>query len=88
VEPEPGRQGDRAVLDKLVSNGLSIEPLPGSAKVRVTIPKVEAKSEADAKDVAVSRVRGLLPPEGYVVSNPELKADDERVPAAMAQSSG
>jgi HAE1 family hydrophobic/amphiphilic exporter-1 len=88
VEPEPGHQGDRAVLDKLVSSGLSIAPLPGTAKVRVTIPKVEAKSEADAKDVAVSRVRGLLPPEGYVVSNPELNADIERVPAAMAQSSG
>jgi hypothetical protein len=53
----------------------------------VTIPKVEAKSEADAKDVAVSRVRGLLPPEGYVVSNPELIADGERVPVAAAQSS-
>jgi HAE1 family hydrophobic/amphiphilic exporter-1 len=88
VEPEPGRQGDRAVLDKLVSSGLSIAPLPGSAKVRVTIPKVEAKSEADAKDVSVSRVRELLPPEGYVVSNPELNADGERVPAAMGQSSG
>jgi HAE1 family hydrophobic/amphiphilic exporter-1 len=88
VEPEPGRQGDRSVLDKLVSSGLSIAPLPGSAKVRVTIPMVEAKSEADAKDVAVSRVRGLLPPEGYVVSNPELNSDGERVPAAMGQSSG
>jgi hypothetical protein len=88
VEPEPGRQGDRAVLDKLVSSGLSIAPLPGSAKVRVTIPKVEAKSEADAKDVAVSSVRELLPPEGYVVSNPDLNADGERVPAAMGQSSG
>jgi hypothetical protein len=61
--------------------------LTGTAKVRVTIPRVEAKSEADAKNVAVSRVAGLLPREGYVVSNPELNADGERVPVAIAQSS-
>jgi hypothetical protein len=88
LEPEPGRQGDRAVLEKLASSGLSIAPIPGTAKVRVTIPNVEAKSEADAKNAAVSMVMGMLPREGYVVSNPELNSADEAVPAAMAQSSG
>jgi HAE1 family hydrophobic/amphiphilic exporter-1 len=88
VEPEPGRQGDRAVLEKLASAGLSVAPVPGTAKVRVTIPSLEAKSEADAKNAAVSRVTGMLPPEGYLVTNPELNSADEGVPAAMAQSTG
>jgi hydrophobic/amphiphilic exporter-1 (mainly G- bacteria), HAE1 family len=84
LEPEPGRPGDRAVLEKLAGNGLSIAPLPGSAKVRVTIPRVEAESEADAKNAAVSKVTGMLPREGYVVSSPELNVDGERAPDAVA----
>ena len=87
VEPEPGRPGDRAVLEQLASNGLSISPVPGSAKVSVTIPSVEAESEADAKHVAVTKVKGMLPREGYVVTNPELHGDSERVPVALAESS-
>ena len=69
-------------------SGLSIAALPGTAKVRMTIPRIEATSEADAKNVAVSRVTGMLLRERHVVSNPELNADDERVPTAVAQSSG
>ena len=85
VEPVPGRPGDRAVLERLAAEGLSFAPIPGSAKVRVTIPRVAAGSEADAKNVAVSRVTQMLPREGYVVSNPELNADPERAPVAAGQ---
>jgi hydrophobic/amphiphilic exporter-1 (mainly G- bacteria), HAE1 family len=86
VEPEPGRPGDPAVLEPLARSGFSIAPVPGSVKVSVTIPRVEAASEAAAKDAAVSKVKGMLPLEGYVVSNPELHPDEERMPAAVAQS--
>jgi hypothetical protein len=73
------------VLERLAAEGLSFAPIPGSAKVRVTIPRVAAGSEADAKNVAVSRVTQMLPREGYVVSNPELNADPERAPVAAGQ---
>ena len=76
LEPEPGLPGDRAVLERLTDSGLSIAPVPDSAKVTVTIPSVEARSETDAKDVAVSTVKGMLPGEGYVVSNPEVNVED------------
>lgn len=75
------------MLERLTSGGLSIAPVTGSAKFTVTIPKVVAESEADAKAVAVSTVKGMLPSEGYVVSNPELDADREPVAAARAQIS-
>ena len=73
------------MLEELESNGLRIAPLPGSAKVTITVPSVEAESEADAKAVAVSRVRRMLPPEGYTVSNPELRGDEERIPAGVGE---
>jgi len=87
LEPEPGRPGDRAVLERLAGNGLLVAAIPDTAKVRVTIPSIEAQSEGDAKDVAISRVKGLLPKDGYVVSNPELQDEEDLVPA-MAGSSG
>jgi HAE1 family hydrophobic/amphiphilic exporter-1 len=87
LEPEPGLPGDRAVLERLTGSGFSIAPVPDSAKVTVTIPSVEAKSETDAKDVAVSTVKGMLPREGYVVSNPEVNVEDGPLPAAMARTS-
>jgi HAE1 family hydrophobic/amphiphilic exporter-1 len=88
LEPEPGRIGDRAVLDRLTANGLSVAPMPNSAKVRITIPGVAARSESEAKDAAVSKVKGILPSEGYVVSIPELHVDGEPALAGMAQTSG
>jgi HAE1 family hydrophobic/amphiphilic exporter-1 len=86
VEPEPGRPGDRSVLERLAGGGLSIAAQTGSAKVVVTVPVVEAESESDAKNAALSTVREMLPREGYVVSNPEVIDSDERTPAATAPS--
>jgi hypothetical protein len=74
------------VLERLAGEGLLVAAIPGTAKVRVTIPNIEAQSEGAAKEVAVSRVKGLLPEEGYVVSNPELQGEEDLAPA-MAGSS-
>jgi hydrophobic/amphiphilic exporter-1 (mainly G- bacteria), HAE1 family len=74
VEPEPGRPGDRTVLERLAGRGYSIAPIEGSAKVTVTLPMLEAESETGARDVALSTVRGMLPRDGYLVSNPEVLA--------------
>jgi hypothetical protein len=86
LEPEPGRLGDRTVLTRLAGSGLSIEPVKDSAKVVVTIPGVEAESETDAMEAATSRVRGMLPREGYVVSSPEINGADEKVPVAASHA--
>ena len=86
LEPEPGRPGDRAVLQRLASSGLSIAPVPGSAQFTVTIANVAAESEAAAKHVAVSSVKGMLPREGYVVSNPEVHVEEGPVAATTAQT--
>ncbi len=85
LEPEPGRPGDQAVLERLAGAGLTIAFIPSSAQVSVTVPNVEAGSEADAKDAAVKRVKGMLPADGYVVSKPEVNVEAEQ-PAAMAQT--
>jgi membrane protein implicated in regulation of membrane protease activity len=87
LEPEPGRPGDRTVLDRLASSGLSIAPVTGSAKFTVTVSGVEAESEAVAKDAAVSKVKGMLPRDGYVISNPEVHVEVGPMPAAMAEAS-
>ena len=87
LEPEPGRQGDPAVLQRLVSSGLSIAPVTGSAQFTITIANVAAESEAAAKHVAVSTIKGMLPGEGYVVSNPEVHVAEGPVAAATAQVS-
>jgi HAE1 family hydrophobic/amphiphilic exporter-1 len=87
LEPEPGRPGDRAVLQRLASSGLSIAPVTGSAQFTITIANVAAESEAAAKHVAVSTIKGMLPREGYVISNPEVHVADGPVAAAPAQVS-
>jgi hypothetical protein len=46
---------------------------------------VAADSEAAAKHVAVSTVKGMIPREGYVVSNPEVHIAEGPVAAATAQ---
>jgi membrane protein implicated in regulation of membrane protease activity len=87
LEPEPGRPGDRAVLDRLAAGGLSVAPVPGTAKVAVTVPAIPADSDADAKNVAIAKVRALIPSEGYVVSNPEVNREEARMSPAMAEVS-
>jgi hypothetical protein len=62
--------------------------MPNSAKFSVTVPGVVAVSESEAKNAAISRVVGIIPKDGYVVSNPELNVDGEPALAGMAQTSG
>ena len=71
LEPEPGRPGDRAVLEAMTKDGLSVAPVAGTAKVRIGVPAVRAASRAEASDKARERVRGLVPVSGYRLSDPE-----------------
>jgi hypothetical protein len=71
LEPEPGRPGDRKVLEVLAQNGLTVEPVAGTAKIRISVGAVEATSAAEASVKAIDRVRQLVPPTGYRLSEPE-----------------
>ena len=71
LEPEPGRPGDPRVLEVLAQNGLTVEPVAGTAKMRISVPAVEAASPREASGKAVERVRRLVPPSGYQLSEPE-----------------
>ncbi len=71
LEPEPGRLGDPNVLEVLTHNGLTVEPVAGTAKMRIGVPAVQATSPAEASAKAVGRVRGLVPATGYTLSEPE-----------------
>jgi hypothetical protein len=72
LEPEPGRAGDRNVLEVLTHNGLTVEPVAGTAKMRIGVPAVLATSPAEASAKAIERVRELVPATGYRLSEPEL----------------
>jgi HAE1 family hydrophobic/amphiphilic exporter-1 len=87
LEPEPGIPGDRAVLERLTSGGLLVSPVPGTAKVAVTVLGLRAASEADAKNAAIAKVTALVPSAGYVVSSPEVTHAEAGLPAAMAEVS-
>jgi hypothetical protein len=76
LEPEPGRVGDRTVLEALTHNGLTVEPVAGTAKMRISVPAVQATSPAEASAMAVGRVRGLVPATGYTLSEPESVSPD------------
>ncbi|HEY1455432.1 MAG TPA: efflux RND transporter permease subunit [Candidatus Dormibacteraeota bacterium] len=71
LEPEPGRAGDRTVLETLVRHGLSVEAVAGTAKMRIGVPAVQAASPAEASVKAGDRVRELVPATGYRLSDPE-----------------
>jgi hypothetical protein len=71
LEPEPGHLGDPKVLEVLAQNGLSVEPVAGTAKMRIGVKSVQADSPAEASVKAVDRVRQLVPPSGYELSQPE-----------------
>jgi hypothetical protein len=71
LEPEPGPPGDPNVLRVLTQNGLTVEPVAGSAKMRIGVPAVRAASTAEATAKARDRVRGLVPATGYHLSEPE-----------------
>src|SRR5207302_865005 len=69
LEPEPGRLGDRAVLEAMAKDGLSVEAVAGTAKVRIGVPARSAASRAEASDTARKRVRHLIPATGYRLSD-------------------
>ncbi len=71
LEPEPGRPGDPKVLEALTQNGLTVEPVAGTAKMRIGVNSVEAGSPAEASSKAADRVRQLVPASGYQLSDPE-----------------
>jgi preprotein translocase subunit SecF len=76
LEPAPGRPGDRKVLDAMTKSGMTVEPMPGTAKMRIGVRDVAAKSPEEAEGQARSRVQQLLPPEGYKLSEPETASAD------------
>jgi HAE1 family hydrophobic/amphiphilic exporter-1 len=71
LEPEPGQLGDPNVLEILARNGLTVEPVAGTSKMRIGVGAVEATSAAEASVKAIDRVRHLVPPTGYRLSEPE-----------------
>jgi HAE1 family hydrophobic/amphiphilic exporter-1 len=71
LEPEPGHLGDRNVLEVLTHNGLTVEPVAGTAKMRIGVHAVQATSPAEASAKAVERVREFVPATGYKLSEPE-----------------
>jgi len=71
LEPEPGRTGDPKLLQTLAQNGLTVEPVAGTAKMRIGVHSVEAATPAEASAKALERVRQLVPASGYHLSEPE-----------------
>ena len=71
LEPEPGRTGDPKLLQALAQSGLTVEPVAGTAKMRIGVDSVEAASPAEASAKALERVRQLVPASGYHLSEPE-----------------
>jgi hypothetical protein len=90
LEPEPGQPGDRRVLEALVQNGLTVEPVTGTAAMRIGVGGVEARSSDEAAEKVAEGIRKLLPPAGYRLSSPEPATlespagERELVPAGSA----
>src|SRR3989440_5987480 len=82
IEPAEGHAGDPEVLEALRHGGLSVEPLPGTRKMRIEIPRLPAASESDAAAKALDMVRKVIPAEGYRLSEPEESAKREPAMAA------
>jgi hypothetical protein len=76
LEPEPGRFGDRKVLDAMTQKGMTVEPIDGTSKMRIGVRDVQAKSPAEASELARNRMRELLPSDGYKLSEPEPLSPD------------
>jgi HAE1 family hydrophobic/amphiphilic exporter-1 len=70
IEPSPGSTGDPKVLEALRSQGLSVEPVDGSPRMRISLSPVPADSDAAAVANALAAVRRIVPATGYVLSNP------------------
>lgn len=83
LEPEPGKPCDRKVLEVLAQNGLTVEPEAETAKVRVGIGGVKARSAWEVSAQARDAVGRLVPASGYTLPEPEPVLADEKqlVPA-------
>ncbi len=71
LEPEPGHTGDPKVLEALVQNGLTVEPVSGTSQMRIGVAEVDGATEEEAASKAAAGVRGLLPASGYKLSHPQ-----------------
>ena len=64
------------MLDTLAQNGLKVEPVEGTAQVRIRVRAVRAGSPAEASAKARDVVRRLVPVSGYRLSDPEPETAD------------
>ena len=74
LEPNPGTVGDRSVLDVLTKAGLGVEPVDNTIKMRIRVRRLEAHSDKQAEDLALTRVRSLVPASGYRISDAKSEA--------------
>jgi hypothetical protein len=58
------------VLDALTKNGMTVEPVAGTARMRISVPADGSASESDAMAKAADRVREVVPAHGYFISEP------------------
>jgi HAE1 family hydrophobic/amphiphilic exporter-1 len=86
LEPEPGQIGDPAILDALARNGLSVEPVDGTARMRVGVNSIKAVTPEEALANAAERVRALVPASGYRLSEPEPVAPEGAAEMELAAS--
>ena len=75
LEPGPWRQKRPGGLN----NGLTVEPVAGTAKMRISVRAVQATSPAEASAKAAERVRDLVPAKGYRLYEPEPTSPDGAV---------
>jgi hypothetical protein len=71
LEPEAGHRGDPKVLEAMSEKEMTVEPVKGTPKMRIGVRNIQAKSPAEASEQARKRVKELLPPNGYRLSEPE-----------------
>ncbi|MGH7759921.1 MAG: efflux RND transporter permease subunit [Candidatus Dormibacteraceae bacterium] len=71
IEPEPGTPGDRGVLEALGKEGFEVEPMDGTSRMRITVPRISASSTDEAARRGMEAVRNLVPQKGYRLSEPE-----------------
>jgi len=63
-------------VEVLTHDGLTVEPVAGTAKMRIGVRSVQATSPAEASAKAIERVRELVPATGYRLSEPEPARPD------------
>jgi HAE1 family hydrophobic/amphiphilic exporter-1 len=74
LEPKPGTTGDRAVLVALEKAGLVVEPVANTARMKISLARVDAGSADQARESALARVREIVPQAGYNIFGAESEA--------------